>query len=307
MILQVVILILALGALCLGADYLLEASEKIGVALGLSPLAVGFFLVAFGTSLPELFVSHSASWRGHPEIALGNIMGSNISNIFLIMGVAALLLPLPLKGIEMREQIFLHGLLSIILMGLLAWGELNIFGTLSLMSFFGYSLYRTYGKMQGEKSEQSKNIQWNIILVVKFLSGLVLLAMGGDFVVSSASAIATYWGVGAYVISAVFVAIGTSLPELVTVIRACIRKSDTGLIVGNVIGSNIFNIAFVMGSLGIYSIPLSWDFLPETVLLMTISCILFWVCHVNGVLRRLAGIGLLVGHIGMMIYWFVRS
>ena len=304
MALQILVLILSLAALCKGADYLLEASEKIGMLLGLSPLAVGFFLIAFGTSLPELFVSHSASLRGHPEIALGNIIGSNLSNIFLIMGVAAVCVPLSLAGREAREQLLLHGFLSAILLGLLAWGRLDTLGSLVLLSFFVYSLYRTYGKMEKESSGPSEEAHFGMVLLIKFLGGLILLALGGDFVVKSASAIALAWGVGEYIISAVFVAVGTSLPELVTVVRACRRKSDTGLIVGNVVGSNIFNVAFVMGSLGVYSIPLSWNLLPEVLVLMGISCLLLGVCHVGGRLGRWAGVGLLAGYAGVTLYWF---
>ena len=307
MVLQIIILILSLVALCKGADYLLEASEKIGTAMGLSPMAVGFFLIAFGTSLPELFVSHSASLRGHPEIALGNIMGSNISNIFLILGVAGIWQPLSLQGEEAQEQIILHGLLSAILMGLLAWGQLNIPASLLLLSFYGYSLYRTYRKMQPQNSDLTDSSQLGMGLVIKFIFGLILLSAGGDFVVQSASAIAGYWGVGEYVISAVFVAVGTSLPELVTVIRACRKKCDTGLIVGNVVGSNIFNVACVMGSLGIYSIPLSWDFLPEVTLLIAISGIFFLGCKFRGNINRPAGVGLLLGHAGIMTYWFLSG
>ena len=303
MFLQIIILIASLTALCKGADYLLEASEKMGALMGLSPLAVGFFLVAFGTSLPELFVSHSASLRGHPEIALGNIIGSNISNIFLIMGVAALWLPLSLGGAEAREQVVLNGLLSTILMGLLLWGKLDALGALVLFSFFGYSMYRTYGKMQAQDSSASEVESFGVTLIAKFSGGLILLALGGDFVVTSSSAIAAYWGVGEYVISAVFVALGTSLPELVTVIRACLRKSDTGLIVGNVMGSNIFNVAFVMASLGVYSIPLSTDYWPEVGMLIIVSCVFFGLCRLGGTLGRWSGAGLLAGHAGVMIYW----
>ena len=308
MVLAFIVFILSLVALCKGADYLLDASEKIGAALGLSPLAIGFFLIAFGTSLPELFVSHSASLKGHPEIALGNIIGSNISNVFLIMGVAALWVPLSLAGGEVREQLLLHGLLILILMGLLAWGRLDIFASVLLLSFFVYSLRRAYKKMQNQSSEvKSKSIRFGIWLPAKFLGGLVLLSLGGDFVVQSASVIARHWRVGEYVISAVFVAVGTSLPELFTVIRACLQKRDTNLIVGNVVGSNIFNVAFVMGSLGVYSIPLSWRFLPEVISLMIVSCLFFWFYKCGRNLGRLAGGFLLFGHIGITIYWFVFS
>ena len=301
------ILILSLAALCKGADFLLEASEKIGAALGLSPLAVGFFLIAFGTSLPEMFVSHSACLRGYPGIALGNIFGSNISNTFLILGVAACWRPLPLGGREVREQILLHGLLCVLLVGLLGQGEVGIPASLLLLGFFSYCLYRTYGKMGGEDSLERQPVHFDWMLLIKFLGGLLMLSLGGDFVVKSASTIAGHWSVGEYVVSAVFVAVGTSLPELVTVIRACRRKSDTGLIVGNVIGSNIFNVAFVMASLGIYSIPLSWKFLPEVVLLIVVSGIFFWCCRSDKALNRGAGVALLAVHGAVTLYWFLSG
>ena len=305
--LAILVLILSLTALCKGADFLLEASEKIGVILGLSPLAVGFFLIAFGTSLPEMFVSHSACLRGYPGIALGNIFGSNISNIFLILGVAACWRPLPLGGGEVRDQILLHGLLSVLLVGLLAWGEVGLPASLLLLAFFTYSMYRTYRNMQSEDAGEREESGFEWMLLVKFLVGLAFLSLGGEWVVTSSSAIARAWGVGEYVVSAVLVAVGTSLPELVTVIRACRRKSDTGLIVGNVIGSNIFNVAFVMASLGFYSVPLSWKFLPEVALMIAISTIFFWCCRSGQSLRRTAGVALLVAHGGITLYWFLSG
>ena len=307
MVLEVTVLFLSLAALCKGADYLLEASEKIGVAMGLSPLAVGFFLIAFGTSLPELFVSHSASLRGYPEIALGNIIGSNISNIFLILGVASLWMPLPLAGEEVKEQLVLHGLLCALFVGLLAWGRLDALGSLALLFFFGYSILRTYRKMRGRESADSESISPGVGLLVKFFIGLIFLAAGGDFVVKSASVIALRLEIGEYIVSAVLVALGTSLPELVTVIRACSQKRNAGLIVGNVIGSNIFNVAFVMGSLGIYSIPLSWNFSPEAILLVVISCVFLWLCKLGRNLDRVAGAMLLAGYGGIIVWWLAFS
>ena len=252
MILQVTLFIIAILALYFGAEFALDGAEKIGRFFKLSPLVIGLLIIGFGTSLPEFFVSQMASFRGVPTVAIGNILGSNIANMFLILGVSSLFCNLSLKGKEISTQLIFHLALTLCLIGILYYSSLNIITTCVLGLFFGAYLYFV---LRSEKSDTDDEVEgMNLFAVIKLLAGFALLYAGGELLVSSISELGAIFGVDEYIISAIFVAFGTSFPELVTALLACVKKKDTDLIVGNIIGSNVFNVAFVMGSLGVYKI-----------------------------------------------------
>jgi cation:H+ antiporter len=224
--------------------------------LGISPVVIGLTVVAFGTSAPEFVVSLVASLKGASDIVLGNIVGSNISNIGLILGIGALISPLVIHIRLIKVEVPIMIALSLILY-ILAW-SLNIgfwqgfflFGALiafTLYSYFGSKKEPRQIEKEFEEFVSSDNNVWkHVVFIVLGLAGLVV---GARFVVDSAIFIARIAGVSELVISITAVAIGTSLPELSTTIVAAIRK-EHDIIVGNIIGSNIFNI----GILGVVSI-----------------------------------------------------
>lgn len=261
--LSILLFVVGLILLFLGGEGLVKGASRIARILGISPVVIGLTVVAFGTSAPEFVVGLIAALKGASDIVLGNIIGSNISNIGLILGIGALISPLVIQIRIIKVEVPIMIALSLILYGL-AW-SLNL-GMLQGMFLFGaliaFTIYTYFGSKKEpkqieeefEKYAGSGNSAWKqVAFIVLGLAGLVI---GARLVVDSAIFIARLAGVSELVISITAVAIGTSLPELSTTIVAAIRK-EHDIIVGNIIGSNIFNI----GILGVVSMvhPLTVD------------------------------------------------
>jgi cation:H+ antiporter len=299
-------------ALYFGAEFALEAAEKIGIFFGLSPLVIGLVLIGFGTSLPEFFVSQLACLNGEPEIAMGNIVGSNIANLFLIMGFSGLLAPLYILSQDIRRQIFIHVLLTAILALIIVVIGINPLTTVLLGLFFGFYLWDTFRQMRKQRQLRSledepeeKIEKLEVFVFGKLIVGFVLLYFGGEYLVKSGTEIGRISGIPAYVISAIFVAFGTSFPELVTALIASFKKKNTDLITGNIIGSNIFNVAFVMGSIGIYEVPIRQSYNIELGALAFASLFLVMLVMVKRNFHRFAGVVFLATY-GAIIYHWVR-
>jgi cation:H+ antiporter len=260
MILVLYFLILVIGFIFLikGADFLIDGSATIAKKFKISDLVIGLTVVAFGTSAPELVVSVLSNIRGDSEIAISNILGSNIANIWLILGAAAIVYPLKVVSSTVWKEIPL-ALLAVVLVGIMASDNLidgQAFSVLSridglvLLSFFVIFIYYTFGiaKSGDEGQQGGEEIkQLSLFKSISFvILGLIGLVVGGKLVVDNAILIAQSFGVSSTLIGLTIVAIGTSLPELATsVIAAFKKKAD--IAVGNVVGSNIFNVFMVLG------------------------------------------------------------
>ncbi len=309
MLVQVAILILSIVALYFGAEFALEAAEKVGLYFGMSPLVIGLLLIGFGTSLPEFFVSQIACYKGEPGMALGNIIGSNIANLFLIMGISGLIAPLYILQKEIKRQMWLHLLLTSLLAVVIFYLGVSPLATVVLGLFFIGYLWDTFNEMRKTRSlkssegDEEKLEKLEASIFIKLLMGFVLLYFGGDFLVSSGSAIGVLLGVPNYVISAVFVAFGTSFPELVTALIACAKGKNTDLITGNIIGSNIFNVAFVLGSIGFYDIPVKQNFTFEIGILAASCFFLLGLVYIKKNFGRLSGLLFLSGYGGVVYHW----
>ncbi len=298
-----------------GAEVALNSSEKLGLRMGLSPLAIGMVLVGMGTSLPEFFVSHIASMNGNYDMAIGNIIGSNIANTFLILSISSIFASLPLGDDNLKENLFFHLVLSfLIALTFLFQKQVDMTTLVYYGVFFLVYLYfiyrdmkqnRDYGIHKEEILEKDilkfKDKTWVLLSLMVF--GFYLLYLGGDLLVESGSRICKDLGVSEYVISVIFVSFGTSLPELVTSIMASIRKKHTDIIVGNIIGSNIFNVALILGSLGIYSIPLSGFYHYEVYALVGVSVFLLLLSLLKSPLNKISGVWFLFIYVGFLYYW----
>lgn len=250
------LLILGFVLLIKGADWLVDGASAVAKRFKIPDIVIGLTIVAFGTSAPELIVNLFASFQGNTEIAIGNIVGSNIANIFLILGVAGIIYPLTVKSNTVWKEIPLS-LLAALVLGFMAndalldgreYSVLSRIDGLILLSFFVIFLYYTalVAKNNREKSEQAVEEMSFGKSTLFIILGLIGLAAGGKLVVDSAVAIATWLGISQAVIGLTVVAIGTSLPELMTsAIAAFKRKAD--IAIGNVVGSNIFNIFWILG------------------------------------------------------------
>jgi cation:H+ antiporter len=248
--------ILGFVLLILGANWLVDGSVSLGLHTNLSPMVIGLTVVAFGTSLPELVINMFAAFKGSSDLALGNVLGSNIMNIFLILGIAALLMPLVVENISIRRDIPV-GILATLMLAAMAndtiFGfENDIISNLDgiiLIAAFALYLYVILKKGQplavdiSIAQKKPYSIFKTLLLIVLGCAGLFF---GGDWVSDGALQVAAALGISESAIGLTIVAAATSLPELVTAIVAALKK-NIGIVMGNVLGSNIINIFMVLG------------------------------------------------------------
>ncbi|MEA3399407.1 MAG: calcium/sodium antiporter [Patescibacteria group bacterium] len=286
MILTYILLPIGFYILIKGASFLVEGASSMAKKFGISSLVIGLTIVAFGTSMPELVINIFASTSGSTDIAIGNILGSNISNILLILGISAIIFPLAVKkGTVWREIPF--SLLAMIVMILMVndtvidqalFAGLTRVDGFVLLSFFAIFIYYTFSsrKMKSADKEEvpvKKIPTRRAILMI--IAGLIGLTLGGKWIVNGSVAIATAIGISEAVIGLTVVAIGTSLPELATSVIAALKK-DVDIAVGNIIGSNIFNIFWILGvSASINPLPFSSDLMKDALMAVFATILLF--------------------------------
>ncbi len=264
MILHLFLLLLGLGLLLGGGDLLVRGASSLAKSLGVSSLVIGLTVVAFGTSAPELAINLLAAFQGNTEISFGNIIGSNIANIGLIIGCAAIIQPLRIEGSIISREIPMMVLASLLAIisgsDILLRNTTNVFDRsdgLIFLLLFAVFLYYTIGDVirkrqtdplinQAETVTEKKSLKSTLVNVIFFIGGLICLIAGGKLSVDAAVSIAEAFQVPRVVIGLTIIAIGTSLPELVTSVIATL-KGQTDLAIGNVVGSNIFNLLLVNG------------------------------------------------------------
>ena len=310
---------LGFAIVILGANFLVNGACSLAKRLAVSELAIGLTVVAFGTSLPELFVNLTASIKGNAGIALGNIFGSNIANIFLILGVSGIIFPLAVTKGTVWKEIPLS-LLAAILVGILANDRLINGGGISaltridglvLISFFIIFLFYSVsiaGDVAGI-SEQIPAKRYGMVrILVTMIVGLFGLIAGSRWVVSGAAGLAEKLGVSQSLIGLTIVAVGTSLPELATSAMAAYKKNPD-IAVGNVVGSNIFNIFFILGVSSIIR-PIPFEAISNIdVGVMIAASLLLFVCMFTGkkrMLDRWEGCVFLVLYASYLCFLIVR-
>lgn len=250
----IILLIAGMMLLVKGADYLVDGSSSIATRLGVSQLVIGLTIVAFGTSAPELVVNLLSALQGQADIAIGNINGSNIANVLLILGVTAFTANVPVRGKTVLREIPLM-ILSLLMLFIYTLDNFLLgepamldrtegISLLGIFSIFVYMMITSAAQKRSEEADDApvstgKAIIWS-------LGGLAALLVGGSLTVDSAVQLATGLGVSEGLIAVTIVALGTSLPELATSIAAA-RKKKLDLAVGNIVGSNIFNVLMVLG------------------------------------------------------------
>lgn len=266
MAIQILLLILGLTLILFGANWLVDGSTSIARKTGMSEFVIGLTIVGIGTSTPEMVVSFIAAFQGQSEIALGNVIGSNIFNILMILGITTLISPITMsrenriKDIPMN--ILVTGALLLIwavhsVLGVGANAISRVEGALMLAAFAAYlwMMFRSGSNSVEETSEESTKTYSNRVSVLMIIGGLACLIGGGKFFVNSATAIAKYLNLSEKLIAITIMAAGTSLPELATCVVAA-RKGRNQMALGNVLGSNISNILLIVGGSALIS-PLS--------------------------------------------------
>ena len=285
--LNVILLIGGLALILLGANGLTDGAAAVAKRFKISDLVIGLTIVACGTSAPELVISTMSALSGSADMAIGNVVGSNIFNVLAIIGVTALVLPIKVGEGMLSKEIPLVVLASLVLAFcandvLLDGGSTNAISRIDgliLLCFFLIFLRYTFAiaRNGGEEAEGEKIKEmpmWKSVLFI--LGGLAGLIYGGQLFVDGASGVASSLGVSESIIGLTIVAGGTSLPELATSVTAALKK-NSGIAVGNVIGSNLFNIFFVLGCSSTIS-PLPWGGITNLDLMVMVgSTILFWL------------------------------
>ncbi|WP_288266608.1 calcium/sodium antiporter [Methanobrevibacter thaueri] len=279
-IIQVVLLLVGFLFLIKGSDFFVDGASSIASHLKIPTIIVGLTIVAFGTSAPEAAVSITSSLTGSNAMAVSNVIGSNLFNMLMVIGIAALLSNLLMeKSVLKKDLPFLVAItLLFAIFIFIGWDITNLEGIILLIILAGYIIYLIRGSKKSKNANDVEAAKFtlpkSIILIIIGLAGIII---GGDLVVDSASAIAIALGMSETLVGLTIVAIGTSLPELVTSITA-LKKGENQLVIGNVIGSNIFNILFVLGaSSAISRIPLDSSMLIDVLFMMgvTILCFIF--------------------------------
>lgn len=252
MLLYIILIIVGFALLIVGADFLVDGASGIAKKFHIPEIIIGLTIVSIGTSMPELFVSITSAIDGYSDMALGNVIGSNLCNLLLILGLSSLIKPVDFQEETRKYEIPMCLLFTIILMifSNTSGGISRIEAVILLVLFVLFIAYTIYmGKKKSkensevvEENNKNKTIK-NIILIILGIAGL---KFGGDFVVNNAVNIAQMFNISEKVISLTILAIGTSLPELVTSVTAAI-KGNSDIAIGNIIGSNIFNILLILG------------------------------------------------------------
>jgi cation:H+ antiporter len=321
--------------LIVGADIFVEGSSAIAKRFKIPPIIIGLTIVAFGTSMPEASVSISAALAGNNDIAISNVLGSNIFNLLMVLGASALICPVRVHSTSIKKEIPFSIFITIALGVVLAFGihfdaeadllmgmdifnhatfTLGVAGGAILLVLFALYMYwqirgalkaRKKGDIEEEPDDENKKIPAGLAIEMIIL-GIVGIIMGGNFVVENASIIAENFGMSQTLIGLTIVAVGTSLPELVTSIVAA-KKGESDLALGNVIGSNVFNVLFILGASAVIS-PMSVDILAiyDTLVLLFVSILALIFARSSKRFSRPEGAVMLAIYVIYFVYVLLR-
>ena len=302
-----ILTIVGLVMLCFGGNWLVSGGVAIARKFRISNLVIGMTIVAYGTSTPELAASVAAAGE-HSAIILGNIVGSNIANVGMVIGVAAILVPLAVSKSVLRKEIPIMLGVSFLLILISIDGDLTVNDGILLLAGLGVFGYYTFKDAMKQRQENKENIEQgkNNVYLKSFgliAIGVVLLYVGAILTVDNAVILAQEFGLSEKIIGLTVIAIGTSLPELITSIIA-IRKGHGDIGVGNIIGSNIYNILMIMGvgaTLG--GVMVSADVFIDYAIMIIFSLSLL-IAIKTGVINRILGMCMVVGYIAYLLFTF---
>ena len=309
-----ILLILGFVLLVKGADFFVEGSSSVAKLLRIPTIIIGLTIVAFGTSAPELAVSISASLSGSNDIAVGNVIGSNIFNLMMVLGLCSLLAPMPMDK-KILNGDYLYAILAAVVM-LLLFGfdhDLSRLDGIILLIMFAYFMGKTVRSALKDRAagtddddEEEIKVLSPLLSVVYIIGGMAAIVIGGNLVVDNASLIAASFGLSETLIGLTVVAFGTSLPELVTSMVAS-KKGENGLALGNVIGSNLFNILFVLATSTTIS-PMKVDVLStfDAIFLIAVSALIWLMAKKDYQIGRIRGVIMVALYLAYTVYIIMR-
>lgn len=310
LLLQLLLLALGFVLLVKGADWFVEGASGIADKFGIPQLVIGLTIVAMGTSAPETAVSITAAIKGNADIAVGNVVGSNILNILIILGISSVITSIAVAKTTVRYEIPIMLAMTVLLLVFGANGGTICLweGIVLLLCFVGYLGYMFLmvkkGEMQSEEMEDTKKPLW--LMLLAGLVGLGLIIWGSDVTVDAATSLAKIFGLSEKFIGLTVVALGTSLPELFTSVIAA-KKGKADIAIGNIVGSNIFNILFVIGTSALI-IPVTFEMSFVIDCLVAVGAgVVLWLCVCRKKkLKRLDGIIMLVCYAAYFTYLLLK-
>ena len=305
---EYILLIIGFVLLVKGADFFVDGASSIAAKLKVPSLIIGLTVVSLGTSLPEAAVSISASLSGNNGISLGNVVGSNLFNLLVVVGVSSMILPIVSDSEVLKRDMPINILITAALCAMLLDGKLSRLEAailLVLLAAYLFLLIRSALKNRTEESQQ-KVMTWTKSILFSVVGAAAIIG-GGQLVVESAKVIAATLGMGETLIGLTVVAIGTSLPELVTSIVAA-KKGDSGIAMGNAVGSCIFNILFILGMAGVIS-PMTADsaFFIDTGILIGVSSMMLLFAYTGKKTTRLEGATSTLVYVAYTAYIIMRA
>lgn len=322
---EYLLLVIGFVLLIKGADFFVEGSSSVAKILHIPSIIIGLTVVAFGTSMPELSVSLSASLQGANELAVGNVIGSNIFNLLIVLGVSALIKPILPNEKVMKKEFPFSIIITVVLF--LVMGGYNVTklanvdsvftltrtGGAILLALFIYFMYSAVtdalkARKAYEASEDEEEYKvlspWKSAIFI--VGGAAGICIGGDMVVDSASVIGASFGMSDNLIGLTIVALGTSLPELVTTVVAA-KKGENDLALGNVIGSNVFNVLLILGTASVvFPIPVSTEAMLDMIVTILASILVFVLAKTKKELSKVEGVVLLLGYATFFVYILCR-
>ena len=323
MVLQIVLLILGFVALIKGADIFVDGSSSLAAIFKVPSVIIGLTIVAMGTSAPELAVSTSAALKGSNEIALSNVVGSNLFNLLMVLGVCAVIRPIPIDHVIKKRDYPFSIIITALLFIALGVGVItsvdfktvqmsdNVsvvsrpIGVVLLLLFIAYITLLIVAAKRNKTEGEAVKTMSPLKSVLFILLGVGLIIVGGQFVVNAAKYIAAAFGMSETLIGLTVVAMGTSLPELVTSIVAA-RKGENGLAVGNVVGSNIFNVLLILGvSSALHPIPVNFASMIDFAILIAASVLVYVFCLTKKI-NRFEGVVMILIYVGTVVFAALR-
>ncbi|MBE5939285.1 MAG: calcium/sodium antiporter [Lachnospiraceae bacterium] len=333
LLIDIVLLVIGFVLLVKGADFFVDGSSTVAKVFKIPSIIVGLTIVAMGTSLPELSVSLVAALNGANEIAVSNVVGSNVFNLIVVLGACAIISPIAVDKSVVKREFPFSIIITIVLALMIADNYLPLIpdykpeiaegaekmvgiidrldGAILLIIFIGFMVYtvmtalnqRKAAKEQPEEDGPKKNIFLAILFIV---GGIAAIKFGGDFVVDSAKSLAIRFGMSETLVGLTIVAVGTSLPELVTSVVAA-RKGETSLAIGNVVGSNIFNVLLILGVSSLISpVGVVFSSLIDMIILIFLSVLVLVFVKTKERIDRKEGIIMVALYIAYMVYAIIR-
>ena len=307
LLLQVGLLVVGFVMLIKGADWFVDGAASLAGKFGIPQLVIGLTIVAMGTSAPEAAVSISAALQDNAGITIGNVLGSNILNVLIILGLASVIIPIGVQKSTVKYEMPFTILITVVLavLGLMDNKISRLEGVILWVLFIVYLVYLFFMAKKGEASVEENESKldkvWKMLVFILIGGGLII--WGSDVTVDAATKIAEYFGMSDRLIGLTIVALGTSLPELITSVTAA-KKGNADIAIGNIVGSNIFNILFVVGTTALITpVVYAQSFLVDSIVaVVAMLVLLVLVINKDHKLKRWGGAVLLVGYVAYFIY-----